>query len=384
MDTQAQYTPFEFRGNAKEFFKIWIVNIALSVITLGIYSAWAKVRTNRYIYGNTYLNSSNFEFNANAKKILYGRLIVISFYAIFLFATDVIYSNTLALIVLILFLLLLPWLIRQAISFRLKSASYRNIHFKYRGKIREFYKLAFYLILFFILALSPAIILGAFKEYMNKDFMGLLTFVFIIIFWIVIIPSLYKNFKSLIINNSYYGKARFNFNATKKDAIKLFFKMGIITFIASIVIGLITTLLSVFLHFLVNTIQINSNNLAIKQTLFSLGAMILYLVTIGLYKGISDGYLSNFVRDNTTLEECKFLGTIKPIKLGFISVTNILATIFTLGLAYPWAKMRYLKYKASNTFFMCEDYDKFMGDGKESSSTIGEETMDFFDIDIGI
>ena len=29
---------FEFNGNASEYFKIWIVNVALSIMTLGIYS----------------------------------------------------------------------------------------------------------------------------------------------------------------------------------------------------------------------------------------------------------------------------------------------------------------------------------------------------------
>lgn len=37
--------PFSFTGSAGEYFRIWIVNIALSIVTLGIYSAWAKVRT---------------------------------------------------------------------------------------------------------------------------------------------------------------------------------------------------------------------------------------------------------------------------------------------------------------------------------------------------
>ena len=34
---------FEFRGDGMEYFKIWIVNILLTIVTLGIYSAWAKV-----------------------------------------------------------------------------------------------------------------------------------------------------------------------------------------------------------------------------------------------------------------------------------------------------------------------------------------------------
>jgi len=46
--------PLSFTGDAREYFNIWIVNIALTILTLGIFSAWAKVRKKRYFYGNTY------------------------------------------------------------------------------------------------------------------------------------------------------------------------------------------------------------------------------------------------------------------------------------------------------------------------------------------
>ena len=52
----------EFTGNAREFFGIWFVNLVLSVLTLGIYSAWAKVRTERYFYGNTRFGGAPFEY----------------------------------------------------------------------------------------------------------------------------------------------------------------------------------------------------------------------------------------------------------------------------------------------------------------------------------
>ena len=50
-----QYTPLEFTGEGWVYFRIWVVNVALTVVTLGIYSAWAKVRMNRYFYGHTQL-----------------------------------------------------------------------------------------------------------------------------------------------------------------------------------------------------------------------------------------------------------------------------------------------------------------------------------------
>nr|WP_257713229.1 YjgN family protein [Vibrio neptunius] len=37
---------------------------------MGIYSAWAKVRTKRYFYGNTYVDNDNFEYHAVPMQIL--------------------------------------------------------------------------------------------------------------------------------------------------------------------------------------------------------------------------------------------------------------------------------------------------------------------------
>ena len=55
--------PFTFTGTAGSYFRIWIVNLFLSLITLGIYSAWAKVRKKRYLYGHTWVADANFEYH---------------------------------------------------------------------------------------------------------------------------------------------------------------------------------------------------------------------------------------------------------------------------------------------------------------------------------
>ena len=49
-----------FTGKASEYFGIWIVNVLLTILTLGIYSAWAKVRRNRYFYGNSFIDGHSF------------------------------------------------------------------------------------------------------------------------------------------------------------------------------------------------------------------------------------------------------------------------------------------------------------------------------------
>ena len=100
---------FKFTGNGGEYFKIWIVNILLSVITLGIYSAWAKVRTERYFYGNTQLSGHNFEYHAKPLTILRGRIIAVA-----LFITYIVGGHFFPIISIILALalfILSPWII---------------------------------------------------------------------------------------------------------------------------------------------------------------------------------------------------------------------------------------------------------------------------------
>ena len=69
--------PLQFTGKTREFFGIWIVNVLLIVVTLGLYSPWAKVRSRRYFYGNTVLDNSAFDYTAAPIAILKGYLIAL-------------------------------------------------------------------------------------------------------------------------------------------------------------------------------------------------------------------------------------------------------------------------------------------------------------------
>src|SRR6266853_2254617 len=73
----------EFSASAGEYFRIWIVNLALTVATLGIYSAWAKVRKRRYFYSHTRIDGEGFEYLANPIAILKGRLIAFALFGAF-------------------------------------------------------------------------------------------------------------------------------------------------------------------------------------------------------------------------------------------------------------------------------------------------------------
>ncbi len=370
-----KFIPLEFRGNVKEFFKIWIVNIALTLLTLGIYSAWAKVRNNRYIYANTYLKGSNFEYNADPKRILLGRAIVVLFYGLFYLAGHVLGMQELALAIGALFLLLLPWLMRQAVAFKLKVTTYRNLQFHYLAQARAFYFLFIKYIAIVALTLIPTIFLV--KHYPQYIFV----FFFLYLFYMfVLAPAAYKDYLSLIINNSAYANAKFYFEAQKRKVLQIFLKL----ILWSIVLGFLIFMAKFFVMLLLHFVSsITTNKYVMMGTIYVIVAFV-YLIQIGFFKGLSDAYFSNFARNHTKLENLQLKGKMEPFKLGFISATNAVAIFFSLGLLYPWAKMRYLNYKLSHTFIEDSDFDEFSSHYQEVPNTLGEETLDFFDIDIGL
>ena len=63
----------QFTGSALEYFRIWIVNVCLTLVTLGIFSAWAKVRKKRYFYSHTLLDGTPFQYLGMPIPILKGR-----------------------------------------------------------------------------------------------------------------------------------------------------------------------------------------------------------------------------------------------------------------------------------------------------------------------
>ncbi|HFS85048.1 MAG TPA: DUF898 family protein, partial [Epsilonproteobacteria bacterium] len=120
-------TAFTFHGNGREFFKIWIVNTVLIIVTLGIYYPWAKVRTRRYFYGNTALDGRRFEYHATGKQLFKGYLIAMGLLIVYLVVQQV--APILSGLLLVLFFAALPWIIWRSLIFNFRLTSFSNVRF---------------------------------------------------------------------------------------------------------------------------------------------------------------------------------------------------------------------------------------------------------------
>ena len=64
--------PLSFRGRGGSLFGIWSVNVALTLLTLGLYFFWGKVRVRRYFWGQAELAGDRFTFHGTGRELLFG------------------------------------------------------------------------------------------------------------------------------------------------------------------------------------------------------------------------------------------------------------------------------------------------------------------------
>jgi uncharacterized membrane protein YjgN (DUF898 family) len=155
---QAHHLPIEFGGTGGEYFRIWIVNLLLTLLTLGLYYPWAKVRKLRWFYGHTQLAGHAFDFHGEPKKMLRGTLLAGLLVLAYSVAGEL--SAFAGLVAAVIVASLWPLLLRSALQFRLANTSWCGLRFNFSGSAREAYAAVAPPLLLFLL---PAT-LAAFHE----------------------------------------------------------------------------------------------------------------------------------------------------------------------------------------------------------------------------
>jgi uncharacterized membrane protein YjgN (DUF898 family) len=137
-----------FRGQGRTYFGIFIINRLLSIITLGIYYFWAKIKERRYLYNQTEFDGDSFDYHATGLELLFAWLKVAVFaliilgvqYLQMLYPGEVTsYIAGFILYLIILFVTPIALVLTQ--RFRYSRSSWRGIRFSFRGKIKEFMRI---------------------------------------------------------------------------------------------------------------------------------------------------------------------------------------------------------------------------------------------------
>lgn len=343
--------PFEFRGSAGEYFRIWIVNLALSIVTLGIYSAWASVRTRRYFYANTWLAGSPFEYSARPLPILRGRLIAALMFLCYVFAGRT--SPRLQLLAAALIAIVMPWLIVRGLAFRARYSAWRGLPFRFEPDTPGAYR--WYLAMYLLIPLTLGLIYPYIKAKQQQ--------------WTV--------------QHHRYGNAEFDFKADLTDYYMVFWATIGLALAWAFAAAMALLVAMGIVHALLGPFATHQHPIVVVA--------VGYLIYVPMYLGIyaySRSRMLNLLYNNAGLAGGHRLrSNLSYVAMLGIYLSNTCAIIFTLGMAVPWAKVRMVRYRTAHLVLQpAGDLDAFVAEttAQTDVSALGAEMDGLFSIDIGL
>jgi len=340
---------FAFNGSAREYFGIWIVNSLLKIVTIGFYSAWAKVRRRRFFYGSTSLQGEPFDYLADPIPLFKGWLVAAGAFILYTISTNV--SPLLSIAIAVLVFIAFPWLLVRSRIFNAVNSSYRNIRFGFRPQYREAY------VVFAGLPILTALSLG------------------------ILTPYMFYRQKKFIVENSTYGATPFSFSATAKDFYLLSAKVALGFVLVVGMLAVCIWLSGAGQAFTGSADDVGAAGVLVLLSLFFLLVLYFILMVYG------QTALSNLCWNNTQVGNDRFRSSLCTKDMALLFITNAVAILCSFGLLMPWATVRMARYRfeqlklESNNGL--EDILSAANGGQAVSAT-GEEIGDLFDLPIDI
>ena len=336
---------FVFDGRASEYFRIWIVNLALTLLTVGIFSAWAKVRTQRYFYGSTRVAGVPFEYTAKPLPILKGRIIAVSLFSGYIVAGQ--YSIFMQLGLALFIAVLTPWLLVRGAAFRARYSSWRGLNFRFIPDYGEAY------IRFLILGLPLILSFG------------------------LLYPWVKGKQKAFIVENHRFGGSWFKFLLQPSQ----FYPPYLIAW------GVISAWMFVFSMIIAGVVVASGvkNGSAPPPGWLLIGATLFMYLGYFIVLAFLAAALANLIYNHIDIDGRRLRSTLKGNQLLWIYAGNTLAILCSAGLLIPWAMVRLAQYRADCLCLLAsDDFNSMIAERLIGVDATAAEVDGLFDIDIGL
>jgi len=351
----------EFNGSAREYFRIWMVNLCLTLLTIGIYSAWAKVRKKRYFYSHLTLDETPFQYLAQPVPILKGRIIAASLFVLY-YSSSHLFTAVFPYVI-GAGLVIAPWVIVQSVAFNARYSAYRNMTFHFGGTYIDALKVIS------AWGIIPAIVTGTIFSWWGKVWIAGITYAaFGILF-----PWWIRRLKHFIVSKTSYGGHSGQFGATGGEFFRIYFVSGIIM-IGVAVIGVAV----------ITAVMVASQAIKEMQYFAFFFVILPYSGYVIAYAYIQSN-ITNTVWNRIRLGPLRFRCTLKSFDMVKLYVTNAIGIIASAGLLIPWAVIRTFRYRTDHTHVInTAELSEFQGSKTETVKAAGAELTEFFDMDLSI
>ena len=366
----ARLARLQFTGEGAEYFRIWVVNTLLTLATLGVYSAWAKVRKTRYFWQNTRLEGYAFDFHGRPKAVLIGRVIALALLAGYSLAFE--FSSRAGLAMIAVLCVVGPWLFARAQRFKLANTSWRGLRFGFSGGTAEAYRIA----------LPPMAIWfsGTVAAVVADRRAALATLAGVVA--VALVPWMHHRLKAWQHARATYGDRNFAFLPATAGFYRVYFVAGALLLGAGVGVALAGV---VAFGALLGAV-FGRGESAAAAGVGSLVSLALFLVAALAAWPYFAARLQAIVWSHTRAGDVRFATAIAPWPLGKLVAKNVLLTLATAGLYWPFASVALARYRIE---CMRAESDEPLVALAESTlrgtqDASGDAAADAFGVDIGL
>lgn len=366
---------FAFKGATAEYFRIFYVNLFLTLVTFGIYSAWAKVRSRKFFYGNLCLDGHSMDFDARPLSILTARIIVVLAVVILLFSQDfwlLVWEGIGAMSLLLLFMI--PFALVRGRSFNARHTIFRSVRFRYLKNYRPSYWL---FVVYYLFAWIVYTVAFSLQETAGSNEFLQYLLIAALSYWILLFPAYHYYRHKILVNQFRFGKLEMSYHAK----VKSYYRHFVVTLLWSVPMF---AMFFVAWFYLFTSFESSDKNSTIAVILLLIGTFFLMLTVAGLYRSriLPIFYSSIKLGDGSTL-----LCSINPkTYLYKYFLVNLIVIFLSLGLLLPWARVRSWRYVTESLSIVpSSGTATVLASDQEALGPLGEEFSDIqdFDLDFG-
>jgi uncharacterized membrane protein YjgN (DUF898 family) len=377
---KVESTTVEFTGVGSEYFRIWIVNLLLILVTFGIYIPWAKVRKLKYFYNNTQIDGHSLDFHGNARQMLRGTLIAGVFFVLYSIAAD--FSAVAAWIAGLAFIAIWPPIYRAAVKFRLANTSWRGMRFRlHNASLKEAYLSigipnALIIIPFLILGTA-----GADQAAKNAAFnsnMGTLFFVCVGLFALSL-PYFFWRIQRYQIGHAAWGPLKMQFRSDAWAMYQVFLKAFGIVLVLVCLAGILMAVITPGIF---------------GKAKFSFGLLFAFIPLIVVFfilvnvlpKAYMGAALQNLTWSRTGNSWVRFKSELGIGRYMGLQIKNYLLIMITFGLYWPFAVVANKRMQLESVSLKSRiSLDKLTDAARaREKDAVGDMAADMFDMDFGL
>ena len=368
-----------FTGSGSEYFRIWIVNLLLTVVTLGLYFPFAKARRLSYFYSNTVVDGQALAFHGDPWKMLRGFLLLAVLAVVYGVAGRL--SPLSGFVAFLVLAAVWPALWRASLQFRLGNTSWRGLRFAFRGDLKGAYLAVLPIYAPLALMLAAQVYFGPPVATQGEPMNAVQAW---LIFSPIVVLYLMFPWALALIKRYQHGGYVYAAQQTQLDASGWsFYKLSLkglgVMLMGLVIVGIVGAAAAF-------AAQGAFGNDLPKPLLFA-ALVPLYLIYFALTAPYFTVRLQNLVWNGTHSPAIQFASALRFWPMAGLTLKNWLLTAITLSLYRPFAVVATTQLRlAAVNVSVSGELDSWMAQqpGDSAQNAAGDAAGDFFGIDMGL